>query len=410
MKKSTNWINFLGGSNLLYTLIVLILLAILILLMIQLDFLFTPIAILISNILMPLIVALLLYYLFDPLISFAEKHGLNRTWGIIILYLIIILGFVGALLLLVPLLENQFNSLIRNFPQVANTVFQRAQALMADLPADDITQRLLAEAQNIWHNISGTILAYVQQGFTGVSSFVSGMTSIVFTLATAPIILFFLLKSGRQFFEGFLKIIPPNMRPGVTYMASEINGQVSSYIKGQLVIAVLNGIMMFIGFTVIGMDYSGVLGVMGGVFSLIPYLGPILTFIPAILIAFFDSFTQVLLLLVVWLIIQFIEGNLVEPNVMGKQLEIHPLTIIITLVVMGDLLGLFGLIFGIPIYAIIKVIVRYIFNNFKIRYNTYFAGEHGQYDVRTYDSPAFDDDHLSEAIDEFEQEITENND
>ena len=112
----------------------------------------------------------------------------------------------------------------------------------------------------------------------------------------------------------------------------------------------------------------------------------------------------------VWLIIQFIEGNLVEPNVMGKQLEIHPLTIIITLVVMGDLLGLFGLIFGIPIYAIIKVIVRYIFNNFKIRYNTYFAGEHGQYDVRTYDSPAFDDDHLSEAIDEFEQEITENND
>ncbi len=77
---------------------------------------------------------------------------------------------------------------------------------------------------------------------------------------------------------------------------------------------------------------------------------------------------------------------------------------------MGDLLGLFGLIFGIPIYAIIKVIVRYIFNNFKVRYNTYFAGEHGQYDVRTYDSPVFDDDHLSEAIDEFEQEITDDND
>lgn len=141
------------------------------------------------------------------------------------------------------------------------------------------------------------------------------------------------------------------------------------------------GILMFIGFTVIGLEYNGVLAVMAAFTSIIPYLGPILTFIPALIIALFTSWWMVGKLLIVWMLVQFIEGNVIQPNIMGKQLDIHPLTIIVVLLVAGDLLGLVGLILGVPLYAIIRVLVRYGFQRFKERYNSYYGDQAGEYEI-----------------------------
>lgn len=400
MKKTTKWINFIGGSNLLFTVGVAFLAALTVLILTQIDFIFTPIVVIASNVLMPLIIAILLYYLLDPLVSLLSKK-MNRIWAVAIVFILIffIIGLLTAFL--IPLLEDQVTNLIETMPVFIENVLSEAQTFSQNLPANDFFSQLIEQAQSIADSLFNNFGDILSTGLTNVSGLVSSVTNVFFTLAVSPIILFFLLKDEEKIVRGLLYLMPPKWRQGLIHIGTEVNIQVGAYIKGQFTIAVINGVMMYIGFLLIGLNYAGVLGVFGGFMSIIPYIGPTVTFIPALIIAMFDSFTQVLLLIVVWLVIQFVEGNLIEPNIMGKQLQVHPVTIIITLLVMGDLFGLFGLVFGIPMYAILKVIVTYYFRLFKVRYNKYYGDIAGEYNVDYWESDKFGDEDIEETKEEF---------
>lgn len=380
--KKTRWINFLGGHDLLFTLIILILLGIVFFIFNQLDFLFEPILLIISNILMPSVIALLLYYLFNPLIDFMEKRKIKRIWGVAILYLAVVGLLVLLVGILIPLLRDQLMSFIENFPVFLDNAISTVTGWMDYLPFSEEIGGLLEQGEDLLTEIPDNIGQYLTDGFSGVSTVISGLTNVVMTIVTFPIILFFLLKDDQRFFNAVLTIVPPKWREALIRVSSEINSQVGAYVKGQLFIATAIGVMMFIGFTIIGLEYSGILAISAAFLSIIPYIGPTLAFLPAVIVAFIDSFWMVVQLIIVWMIVQFIDGNFVEPNVMGKQLSIHPLTIIVVLLVMGDLMGLFGLIFGVPIYAILKVITVHFFQQFKKRYNMYYGDLAGEYEVK----------------------------
>ncbi len=380
--KKTRWINFLGGTDLVYTLVVVILLGIAFMLFNQVSYIFTPILILVSNVLVPFVIALLLFYLFNPFIDFLEKHKVKRVYGVGLLFLILI-GLLGlGIGLLFPLLREQVTSFIENFPSFVDSLLESVTGWVETLPFGQEIETFIEEGENFIAGIPDNIDQYLTDGLSGLSTVVSGLTNIVVTIVTFPIILFFLLKDEQKFANGVLSVSPPKWREDLVRVSSEVNSQVGAYVKGQLIIATSIGVMMFIGFTIIGLEYNGVLAIIAGFTSIIPYIGPTLAFIPALIVALIDSWSMVLLLLVVWMVVQFVDGNLIEPNVMGKQLNVHPLTIIIVLLVMGDLIGLFGLIFGVPIYAILKVIVVHGFQLFKERYNRYYGDVAGDYEVK----------------------------
>lgn len=398
--KKTRWIDFLGGYSLLFTVVIAFLVAITIFVLTKIEFIFTPLIVIVSNILMPLIIAVLLYYLIDPLVT-KMSQKMSRTWAVALVFILIfvLIGLFTAVL--IPVLEEQVTNLIETIPVFIDDMLTQAQNFAQNLPANDVFNQLIDQAQNISDSVFHNFGDVLSTGLTNVSGVVSGVTNVFFTLAVAPIILFFLLKDEQKIVRGLLYFTPPKWRQGLIRIGTEVNIQVGAYIKGQFTIAILNAIMMFIGFSLIGLNYAGALGVLGGIMSLIPYIGPTMTFVPAVIIAGFDSFTKVLLLVGVWLLIQFIEGNLIEPNVMGKQLHVHPVTIIVTLLVMGDLFGLFGLVFGIPMYAILKVIVSYFFRLFKARYNKYFGHEVGEYQIDRWHSDKFGDDNIEETKDAY---------
>src|SRR5690606_24418637 len=137
------------------------------------------------------------------------------------------------------------------------------------------------------------------------------------------------------------------------------------------------GILLYIGYLIIGLDYAIILALIAAVTSVVPYLGPTIAISPAIIIAIVHSPFMLLKLAIVWVSVQFLEGNFISPNVMGKTMKIHPLTIIIVLLVAGNLFGLVGVILGIPGYAILKVIVQYLYEKFKRRYNRFYGEEYG---------------------------------
>ena len=133
MKKS-RWINFLGGSSLVFTLAVLIMIGIIIVLFNQVDFIFYPIAVLISSVLMPFVIALLLYYLLNPIIDFLEKRKIKRLWGVALLFIVLIGLFVVLIGTLIPLLSNQFNSLVENFPSFIDTLINTSSEWLNNVP------------------------------------------------------------------------------------------------------------------------------------------------------------------------------------------------------------------------------------------------------------------------------------
>ena len=198
-------------------------------------------------------------------------------------------------------------------------------------------------------------------------------------MVTAPVITFFLLKDDQKFFAFVISIVPPRFRKDAKEIGATMSSQVGAYLKGQILVSIAIGILTFIGFWLIKVPYSGTLSIIVGVTAVIPYIGPVIAFIPAAIVALTVSFGMFIKMSIVWMVVQMLNGHLIAPQVMGKKLVVHPLTIVIVLLVMGDLLGMFGLIFGIPIYAIAKVLVTYIFRKFKQRYNRYY-GASGEYE------------------------------
>ncbi|WP_423188562.1 AI-2E family transporter [Alkalibacterium sp. f15] len=381
--KKTRWINFLGGNDLVYTLVVLILLGITFFLFNQVSYIFTPLLVLVSNVLVPFVIALLLYYLFSPFVDFLEKHKVKRVYGVGILFLLLIGLMTLGIALLFPLLRDQVTNFVDDFPSFIDSFLESITGWVANLPFGEDIESFIQEGESFVAGIPDNIDQYLSEGFSGLSSVVSSVTNIVVTIVTFPIILFFLLKDEQRFLNAVLSVSPPKWREDLVRVTSEVNSQVGAYVKGQLIIATSIGVMMFIGFSIIGLEYNGVLAVIAGFTSIIPYIGPTLAFIPALVIALIDSWWMVAQLLLVWMVVQFIDGNLIEPNIMGKQLNVHPLTIIIVLLVMGDMLGLFGLIFGVPIYAILKVMVVHAFQQFKRRYNKYYGDVAGEYELKS---------------------------
>lgn len=377
--KSSKWIRFLGGRNLIFTLVVIILAAVAILLLRQIDFIFYPFIVLFSNIFIPLLIGVVLYYLFNPIISFFEKKKVPRIVSIIVFYLILILLIVWASSAALPALYEQIELLVQAFPGYIESLSNNLEPFFSRFISSDNFNQLSSQVEGLLSDLPERAVDFLQGGISGLSNVISGVTNVVVTTIFVPVILFFLLKDDKQFASIFINILPPSWRKDFIRVIKQMSIQAGSYVKGQMIVATALGLMTYIGFKIIGLKFAGVLGLTTGLLSVIPYLGPTLSFIPAITIAMLDSWFMVVKLLIVWVVVQFIEGNILQPNIMGQQLSIHPLTIIIILFVAGDMAGIFGMIFGVPIYAILKVFVLYWFERYKIRYNNYFAGEEEKY-------------------------------
>jgi len=212
---------------------------------------------------------------------------------------------------------------------------------------------------------------------SGITGFVSALTGIVLSLVTVPFILFYLLKDGEKLPNFILKICPPRMHE----IFHDMDKQISSYIQGQILVSMCIGAMVTIGFLIIGMKYALLLGFLAMITSVVPYLGPVIAITPAVIIALVTSPFMLIKLAIVWTVVQLIEGKFISPQIMGKSLSIHPITIIFVLLTAGSLFGVPGVILGIPGYAIIKVLVTHLFKIFKHRYNRYEDEIYQKYDV-----------------------------
>lgn len=368
-------IRFLGGKTTLFILIALLLLGLNIMIFDKVSFIFYPIQVLFSTVVLPIVLATILYYLLRPLLHLIEKIKVPKVWGIVIIFLTAV-GLITLLVFLVlPFLKIQFWKLVDEFPTYFNQLILTLDSFFSNsLFAPYYNQLDINAAELLDSGLEniGQMIADALGGIaSGLTTFLSALTGIVLSIVTVPIILFYLLKDGEDLPGYVLKLLPPRMRDDAQTIFTNADRQISAYIQGQILVAICIGLMVTIGFLIIDMKYAFLLGVLAMFTSVVPYLGPVIAITPAIIIAIVTSPFMIVKLAVVWTIVQIVEGKFISPQIMGKSLHIHPITIIFVLLTGGSLFGVAGVILGIPGYALIKVFATHLFQLLKVRYNKY---------------------------------------
>lgn len=360
----------LNNKFVVYTFIIL-LMSITIFALSKIDFILKPFATIVGAIFLPILLAGVFFYLLHPIIDYMEKKGVKRTVSIVIIFAVVAAIIVGITALIIPPLKSQIQDLIHSTPALINEVKELASQVTGSNLFEQASSSLQSNADKIGKKISEVASKYGSNLTHGIAAAVGAITEIVLAIAMLPILLFYLLKDGNKLPDYIVKFLPNTTRNEAKRILHDMNHGLSSYIRGQILVSICVGILLFIGYLIIGLNDPLLLAAIAMVTNVVPYLGPIIAVIPAAVIAIVHSPLMLLKLVIVWAIAQLIESKGISPMVMGKSLQIHPVTVIFVIIVAGNLFGILGILLAVPGYAILKVIITHIYQFIRLRSDMY---------------------------------------
>lgn len=320
---------------------------------------FSPIGIILKTIFLPLLVGGVLYYLTEPVQRFLEKHKFPR-WASILSALLLIVGvFWGLYAMVGPMINKQVNAFVENLPEIQEDVKEAVDYVLDRRDEwPDFIENGIETAKEKANEITMSLGG-------GLVSFLTGLFQTVFMLVLVPFFLVYMLKDHEKFIPFVSKFFRGDTKAFVVRTLEDVNRTLSTYIQGQMLVSLCVGIMLLIGYLIIGLEYALILAIFGLFMNLVPFIGPWVSVVPALLIALIQDPKLLIGVGIVMLAAQQIESNLITPNVMGKSLDIHPLTVITVILAAGNIAGFVGILLAVPVYAVGKVIIGNLYERRK---------------------------------------------
>ncbi|WHX47087.1 AI-2E family transporter [Paenibacillus woosongensis] len=324
-----------------------------ILLLSKVSFIFIPLVTLINILIVPVMLSGFLYYLLRPIVQFLERKGWNRMLSILAIYLLFA-GVVTVFLIVVwPPLQKQVTDFVNNVP----LLLRELQAQFNEIRQSRLFSMFSEQNAQISNKLTESINSVIEAATKSISHVVTFLNDFFIVVGTAPILLYYMLKQDDRVTPTLTRMLPKRYRRDGEQVIHEIDNGLKGFIAGRMISAVLLAVMGFIGFWLIGLPYPLLLAIVGALFNFIPYFGPFLGAVPCVIVAFTESTSMVIWVIVIVVVSQQIEGNLISPYIYGKTINIHPLTTIILLLIAGDFAGILGMILAIPVYMMAKIII-----------------------------------------------------
>lgn len=351
----------------------LLLLASLIFVFTKIQFVFSPVFTFFQTLFAPFLIAGFLFYLLNPLVKMLmkiriKKFKVKRPLAITVVFLLLISVLGLVISFFIPRLIEQIKSLVVGLPGYLSELQRFLTHLFNNSHIDWLQKVDLHSYMNKFEgSLTSVLKKFILSLTTSLGSVIGTITSVTVTLVTVPFILFYMLKDGEKLVPTVEKFFPEHNRSKVARLLHEMSATLSRYISGQMIECLFVGTFSAIGYSMTGIPYALLVGLFAGITNIIPYLGPYIGLMPALFLAFSKSLPTVFWVIVVCIVVQQLDGNLVYPNVIGKSLHLHPLTIIIILLVAGNIAGLLGMILGVPLYAVTKVVVKFVYDIAQIR-------------------------------------------
>ncbi|MFD2194286.1 AI-2E family transporter [Oceanobacillus bengalensis] len=304
----------------------------------------------------PFLIAGLIAYLLYPIVEKLHSYRIHRGLAILFIYLLFF-GGIGYLVYRVyPQVVHQVRDLTNNFPEFMS-LYQNSihhlyeyTSFLPETVHDKMDQVIF----RIEHSLDA-LLSKLVNGFTRIFDMVVIITVI-------PVLVFYFLKDYDKIKGFFKKFVPSNYQKKTSEVIHAIDDSLGKYIRGQLLVCLFVGLTSLLIFKFLDLEYALILAIGMAVTNIIPYFGPILGAVPAVIIAFTTTgqIKLVIFVIIGIFIIQIIEGNLLSPYIVGKSVAIHPVAIIIALLLGGQLFGVLGMIMAVPVLTIVRVIVKHI--------------------------------------------------
>ena len=305
-----------------------------------------------AEILRPVMFAFIFAYLLHPLVKFVEERKISRSMSILIVYLFCGLIITMTLGFIMPDLVGSIRDLSQTIPQYIESyeeLFERLiqQYKNSGLPTgiQEILDRNILEGQQ-----------YLVRQLQMVIHAMTGIVGIAFDILMAAVITFYILRDIEKIKKVCISLIPRKVRKWVVAITGDIDMILSGFIRGQLLVALIISIISTIGLWLLGVKYALVLGIIAGLLDIIPYFGPILSVVPAMIIAFIDKPINAVWVLLLFFGIQQLEGAVLSPRIVGCRVGLHPAIAIIAVLAGGKLFGFAGLLLAVPVAAIINVL------------------------------------------------------
>lgn len=308
-----------------------------------------------NAVLTPFLIAFFISFLIYPLVIYAEEKGIRPRWLIVTIIFLIIFGILGLVLFyLTDFIILQLEDLILNkIPAIYDDLNGRIGDL--DLENNKTLKTIYDQTQLGWQN-------YFTSTATGFFNSIKSIFSGILTMILTPIILFYLLKDHNQIGEGFYKIVPVKYKDHFVELSKRVNETLGLYIRGQIIIMIGIAVIASLGYQLIGLDYAVIFGIIVGLTNIIPYIGATLAaVVPVTYSLLVKDATPWYYILLLNFGVQFVEGNILQPVIMSKQLDIHPLLILAAILGFGSLFGVVGVIFAVPLTGLIKVSILYYY-------------------------------------------------
>lgn len=313
-----------------------------------------------KDIITPFIISFALAYLFDPVVDQLQKRRISRTFSIMIISIFIVGMLTLAGLFIIPQFTEEIRKLASSFPsyeEIKERLRGESLAFLGSFGID--VDRLIATMES---ESSQKISQFLQQ-FTeraqNISATLSSLVTQLINLILIPFVTFYFLRDFDELITYMKDKTPERHKARAEKIYTRVNSILSLYIRGKILVAFLIGLITWIVLEALGINFALILALVTGFLSIIPYVGPILTFVVGTVLGLLnpDPESSIIKIFVVLGIVQILDLVIISPKVIGEKLGLHPVLLIFSLFVFGKVLGMLGLLISIPVTAILKVFV-----------------------------------------------------
>jgi predicted PurR-regulated permease PerM len=319
-----------------------------------------------QSILTPFLIGVILAYLGDPVVDRLVKYKINRTFSVLIVFVVFLVVMVGVALVVVPMLVREVSGLIQDIPAFIAWLQEKASPWLIatfnidpfDVSLDNLKQRMLAN----WQQAGGLAGRVLQEITASGAALVTALVSI----ALMPVVAFYLMRDWDDVLEKLHEMIPRHMEETAVALVKECDDVLSQFLRGQLLIMFLLGCIYALGLSIIGLNLAILIGLMAGLASIVPYLGFVVGIVAAALVALFQfqDGLHLVYVLIVFMVGQGLEGMVLTPLLVGDRIGLHPVAVIFAALAGGQLFGFFGILLALPVAAVVMVFVRHLRANY----------------------------------------------
>ena len=306
----------------------------------------------------PLFIAMIVVFVLNPFVSALQQRGIHRLIGAAIAFLGLLAGLIAIGLVVIPSIADQARGFASEFPLLYDRLIEQMVTLGDRFGLDpslwsyDQILEYLNDPEN-----QDTIISIV---LDRVGTLTTGVFEFILVFLLGPVVAFYLLIDLPNVQQRLLEMVPERNRAEVAYVGRRLNSAVGGFLRGQLVVAIIVGVMLSVGYRIIDLPFWLLIGLVGGVLNIVPFLGPWVGGILGVVIALTTAdFSTAVWAVVVAVVVQQIDNNFVSPSVLRATVRLHPAVTLLVLVLAGALAGFWGIVIAVPLTAALKIITGY---------------------------------------------------